>query len=66
MGTFGTALPMTMFMIALKYTTPVNASIANQVEMIYSLVLAAILLKERPTLKQIGGSVLRQGGIELS
>ena len=27
MGTFGTALPMTMFMIALKYTTPVNASI---------------------------------------
>ena len=65
MGTFGTALPMTMFMIALKYTTPVNASIANQVEMIYSLVLAAILLKERPTLKQIGGSILILLGVVL-
>ena len=65
MGTFGTALPMTMFMIALKYTTPVNASIANQVEMIYSLILAAILLKERPTLKQIGGSVLILMGVVL-
>ncbi len=65
MGTFGTALPMTMFMIALKYTTPVNASIANQVEMIYSLILAAILLKERPTLKQIGGSMLILAGVIL-
>lgn len=65
MGTFGTALPMTMFMLALKYTTPVNASIANQVEMIYSLVLSAILLKERPTLKQIGGSVLILAGVIL-
>lgn len=65
MGTFGTALPMTMFMIALKYTTPVNASIANQVEMIYSLILAAILLKERPTFKQIGGSMLILAGVIL-
>ncbi len=65
MGTFGTALPMTMFMIALKYTTPVNAAIANQVEMIYSLILAAILLKERPTFKQIGGSVLILMGVIL-
>lgn len=65
MGTFGTALPMTMFMIALKYTTPVNASIANQVEMIYSLILAAILLKERPTFKQIGGSALILLGVIL-
>ena len=65
MGTFGTALPMTLFMIALKYTTPVNASIANQVEMIYSLILAAILLKERPTLKQIGGSILILMGVVL-
>ncbi len=58
MGTFGTALPMTIFMVALNYTTPVNASIANQFEIIYSLVLSAIILKERPTLKQIGGSLL--------
>ena len=58
MGTFGTALPMTIFMIALNYTTPVNAAIANQFEIIYSLILTAIILKEHPTLKQIGGSVL--------
>lgn len=58
MGTFGTALPMTIFMVALNYTTPVNAAIANQFEIIYSLVLSAILLKERPTVKQIGGSML--------
>lgn len=58
MGTFGTALPMTIFMIAFNYTTPVNAAIANQFEIIYSLILTAIILKERPTLKQIGGSIL--------
>ncbi len=58
MGTFGTALPMTIFMVALNYTTPVNAAIANQFEIIYSLVLSAIILKERPTLKQISGSIL--------
>ncbi|MBO7605366.1 MAG: DMT family transporter [Elusimicrobiaceae bacterium] len=58
MGTFGTALPMTIFMIALNYTTPVNVAIANQFEIIYSLILSAIILKEHPTLKQIGGSIL--------
>lgn len=65
MGTFGTALPMTIFMVALNYTTPVNASIANQFEIIYSLVLSAIILKEHPTLKQIGGSVLILLGVVL-
>ena len=58
MGTFGTALPMTVFMVALNYTTPVNAAIMNQFEIIYSLILAAILLKERPSLTQLGGSAL--------
>lgn len=58
MGTFGTALPMTVFMIALNYTTPVNGSILNQFEIIYSLVLSYLILKERPTLRQIWGSVL--------
>lgn len=58
MGTFGTALPMTVFMIALNYTTPVNGAILNQFEIIYSLILSYLILKERPTLRQIGGSVL--------
>ncbi len=65
MGTFGTALPMTIFMVALNYTTPVNAAIANQFEIIYSLILSAIILKERPTAKQIGGSVLILLGVGL-
>ncbi len=58
MGTFGTALPMTVFMIALNYTTPVNGSILNQFEIIYSLILSYLILKERPTLRQLGGSLL--------
>ncbi len=65
MGTFGTALPMTIFMIALNYTTPVNGAILNQFEIIYSLILSAILLKERPTLRQIGGSLLILLGVGL-
>lgn len=58
MATFGTALPMTIFMIALNYTTPTNAAILNQFELVYSLVLTYFLLGEKPTCKQIGGSVL--------
>ena len=65
MGTFGTALPMTIFMIALNYTTPVNVAIANQFEIIYSLLLSALILRERPTLKQIGGSVLILLGVAM-
>lgn len=65
MGTCGTALPMTIFMVALNYTTPVNSAIDNQFEIIYSLILSAIILKERPTLKQIGGSVLILAGVLL-
>ena len=65
MGTFGTALPMTVFMVALNYTTPVNSAIDNQFEIIYSLVLSYIVLKERPTLQQILGSVLVLVGVVL-
>lgn len=65
MGTFGTALPMTIFMVALNYTTPVNAAIANQFEIIYSLILSAIILKEHPSLKQIAGSILILLGVGL-
>lgn len=65
MGTFGTALPMTVFMVALNYTTPVNSAIDNQFEIIYSLILSTIILKERPSLKQIGGSLLVLLGVVL-
>ncbi|MDD6152959.1 MAG: DMT family transporter [Elusimicrobia bacterium] len=65
MGTFGTALPMTVFMIALNYTTPVNGAILNQFEIIYSLIMSYLILKERPTLRQMGGSVLIILGVGL-
>lgn len=65
MGTFGTALTMTVFMVALNYTTPVNSAIDNQFEIIYSLILSTIILKERLTLQQIGGSLLVLVGVIL-
>ena len=57
-GTFGTALPFTVFLIALHYTTPGNAAILQQSELIYSLIFAAIFLKEYPGRGQLGGSAL--------
>lgn len=65
MGTFGTALTMTVFMVALNYTTPVNSAIDNQFEIIYSLILSAVILKERPTGKQISGSLFILFGVIL-
>ena len=57
-GTFGTALPFTVFLIALHYTTPGNAAILQQSELIYSLLFAAIFLREWPGRGQLGGSAL--------
>lgn len=57
-GTFGTALPFTVFLIALHYTTPGNAAILQQSELIYSLIFAAIFLREFPSRGQLGGSTL--------
>ena len=65
LGTLGTALPMTVFMIALNYTTPTNGAILNQFEIVYSILLSWLILKERPTLKQIGGSLLVIAGVTL-
>ena len=57
-GTFGTALPFTVFLIALHYTTPGNAAILQQSELIYSLIFAIIFLREFPSRGQLGGSIL--------
>ena len=62
-GTLGTALPMTIMVYALNFTTPTNASILNQFEIIYSLLLAFIILHEKPTWRQIGGSALIIAGV---
>ena len=55
---FGNALPFCAMLYALKWTTPANIAILNQVEMIYSLLFCAIFLKEKITLKQIIASFL--------
>ena len=62
-GLFGTALPFLLMLIALTYTTPANAAILNQVEVIYSLILTAVLLGERPTAKQLLGTALVVSGV---
>ncbi|MGB2579954.1 drug/metabolite transporter (DMT)-like permease [Elusimicrobium simillimum] len=58
MGLFGTAIPFTLMFVALQYTTPTNTAILNQSELLYSLVLTYFLLGEKPSLSQLGGSVL--------
>jgi len=57
-GLFGTALPFMFLLISLKYTTPANSAILNQTEVIYSLILTYIFLKERPTAKQLLGTLM--------
>lgn len=62
-GTFGTALPFTIFLIALHYTTPGNAAILQQSELFYSLLIAAIFLREIPTKNQLAASALIVAGV---
>ena len=64
-GTLATALPMTIMVYALNFTTPTNASILNQFEIIYSLLLAWIILREKPSWRQLGGSALIIGGVTM-
>ena len=62
-GTFGTALPFTISLIALHYTTPGNAAILQQSELFYSLLIAAIFLREIPSKSQLAGSLLIVAGV---
>jgi drug/metabolite transporter (DMT)-like permease len=64
-GLLGTALPYLCFFIALKYTTPANAAILNQIEVVYSLILTSIFLRERPSSKQLFGTALVICGVAL-
>ncbi len=62
-GTFGTALPFTVSLIALHYTTPGNAAILQQSELLYSLLFAGLFLKEFPSRQQLLGSACIVGGV---
>ncbi len=64
-GTFGTALPFSILLWALHYTTPGNAAILQQSELIYSLLIAGLFLKEIPSKQQLAGSLLILAGVVL-
>ncbi len=64
-GTFGTALPFSIILWAFHYTTPGNAAILQQSELVYSLIIAAIFLHEIPTKQQLFGSALVLAGVLL-
>jgi drug/metabolite transporter (DMT)-like permease len=57
-GTFGSAFPFMFLVLALKYTTPSNVAILTQIEVVYSIILATIFLREKVCFSQIGGTVL--------
>ena len=57
-GTFGTAFSFSILLWALHFTTPANAAILQQSELIYSLLFAFLFLKEIPTRGQMGASLL--------
>ena len=64
-GTFGTALPFSIILWAFHYTTPGNAAILQQSELVYSMIIAAIFLREIPTKQQLAGSALILAGVLL-
>lgn len=64
-GLFGTTLPFLFIITALQYTTPANSAILNQSEAVYSLILAYIFLKERPSSSQIMGTLMVITGVTL-
>lgn len=64
MGLFS-GIATVIYISALRYTTPVNAVILAQVEVLYSTLLSARFLGERPTLKQSLASVLVVAGTGL-
>lgn len=57
-GSFGTSFFFTICLIALHYTTPANAAIFQQSELLYSILFASIFLREIPSVEQISGSAL--------
>jgi drug/metabolite transporter (DMT)-like permease len=62
---FLSGLATAIYIVALNYTTPVNAVILAQVEVLYSVLLSAAFLGERPTFKQSLASLLVIAGTGL-
>ena len=62
---FFSGLATAIYIVALNYTTPVNAVILAQIEVLYSALLSAHFLDERPTPKQSLASLLVVAGTAL-
>lgn len=62
MGATGTAFPVIIYCAALEYTTPANAAILGQIEVVYSLILARLFLGEKPVAAQLAGTLLVLAG----
>lgn len=64
-GALGSGIPGILLLVAVNLTTPANAAIVCQVEVVYSAFLAAIFLGERIRGAQIAGTVLVLSGTGL-
>lgn len=64
MGLFSGAATA-VYISALRYTTPVNAVILAQIEVLYSVLLSAFFLNERPSVRQSLASLLVVAGTGL-
>jgi drug/metabolite transporter (DMT)-like permease len=62
---FFSGLATLFYILALNYTTPVNAVILAQIEVLYSALMSAYFLDERLTLRQSLASFLVVGGTAL-
>lgn len=61
-GFFGSALPIAAMALALNYTTPANAAILGQVEVVYAIILSRLILKEKISVSQLAGTSLVLAG----
>ena len=62
MGFFGSAMPIVLISTAMQYTTPANAAILAQIEVVYSLLMSRVFLKEKITgIKLIGAGLVISG-----
>jgi len=62
LGLFGSALPVVLFFFALQYTTPANAAILAQSEIVYSIILSTLVLRERLGAAQLTGTLMVLSG----
>ncbi|MDD2805434.1 MAG: DMT family transporter [Elusimicrobiales bacterium] len=61
-GFFGSALPIAVLVLALRYTTPANAAILGQIEAVYTIILSRLFLKEKISASQLFGTALVLSG----